>query len=66
VNQEPFDNTRYDHGIIVRVILELNVFLRKGDWYMRPFGLDGGSLHSDMLYPSLCFLLLFLIGWFGT
>jgi hypothetical protein len=31
---------------------------------MRAFGLDEGSLHSNMLYPSLCFLLLLLISWF--
>jgi hypothetical protein len=64
VNQEPFDNTWYDHDIIVRVILKLKVFLQKCDWYMRPFRLDEGSLYFDKLHPSLCFLLLLLIGWF--
>jgi hypothetical protein len=50
----------------VRIILELKVFLGEYDWYMRPLGLDEGSLHSNMLYPSLCFLLLLLIDWFRT
>jgi hypothetical protein len=66
VNQEPLDDTRYNHCIIVRIILELKVFLGEGEWYMRPLGLDEGSLHSNMLYLSLCFLLLLLIGWFRT
>jgi hypothetical protein len=48
------------------VVLELKVFLRECDWYMGPLGFDEGSLHSNMVYPSLCFLLLFLIGWFRT
>jgi hypothetical protein len=34
VNQKPFDNTRYDHCIIMGVILELKVFLGECDWYM--------------------------------
>jgi hypothetical protein len=62
MDQEPLDETRYDHCIVVGIILELKVFLGEGDWYMRPFGLDEGSLHSNMLYPSLCFFLLLLIG----
>jgi hypothetical protein len=66
MDQEPLDDTRYDQCIIVRIILELKVFLGEGDWYMRPFGLDEGSLHSNMLYPSMCFLLLLLIDWFRT
>jgi hypothetical protein len=66
VNQKPFDNTRYDHSIIMWVVLELKVFLGECDWYMRPLGFDEGSLHSNMLYPCLCFLLLLLIGWFRT
>jgi hypothetical protein len=61
-----FDNTRYDHCIIMGVVLELKVFLRECDWYMGPLGFDEGSLHSNMLYPSLCFFLLFLISWFRT
>jgi hypothetical protein len=48
-------------SLVVSIILELKVFLGEGDWYMRPLGLDEGSLHSNMLYPSLCFLLLLLI-----
>jgi hypothetical protein len=66
VHQEPLDDTRYDHCIIMRVVLELKVFLGEGDWYVRPLRLDEGSLHSNMLYPSLCFLLLLLISWFKT
>jgi hypothetical protein len=31
VNQEPPDDTRYNHCIIVRIILELKVFLGEGD-----------------------------------
>jgi hypothetical protein len=53
------------NSVIIGVILELKVFLRECDWYMKPFGFDEGSLHSDMLYPSLCFLFLLLVGWFG-
>jgi hypothetical protein len=64
VHQEPLDDTRYDHCIIMRIVLELKVFLGEGDWYMRPLRLDEGSLHSNMLYPSLCLLLLLLISWF--
>jgi hypothetical protein len=33
---------------------------------MRPLGLDEGSLHSNVLYPSLHFFLLLLVGWFKT
>jgi hypothetical protein len=53
VDQEPLDDTRYDHCTIVRITLELKIFMGEGDWYMRPLGLDEGSLHSNMLYPSL-------------
>jgi hypothetical protein len=60
VDQEPFSDTGYDHGIIVGIILKLKVLLRKCNRHMRPFRLDEGSLYSDMLYPSLCFLLLLL------
>jgi hypothetical protein len=66
VNQKPLDDTRYNHCIIVRIILELKVFLGEGDWYMRPLGLDEGSLDSNMMYPSLCLHLLRLVGWFRT
>jgi hypothetical protein len=50
----------------VRIILELKVFLREGNWNMRPLGLDEGSLHPNMLYPSLRFFLLLLVGWLRT
>jgi hypothetical protein len=32
VNQKPFDNTRYDHCIIMGIVFELKVLLREGDW----------------------------------
>src|SRR5688572_28969854 len=64
VDQKSFDNTRDNHSIIVWVILELKVLLGEGNRDVRPSLLDEGSLHPDMLYPSLCFLLLLLIGWF--
>jgi hypothetical protein len=63
MDQKPLDDTRYDHGIIVRVILELKVLLGEGDWDVGPFGLDEGSLHPNMLHPSLRFLLLLLVSW---
>jgi hypothetical protein len=44
----------------------LKVLLRKCYGHMRPFRLDEGSLYSDILYHSLWFLLLFLVGWFET
>jgi hypothetical protein len=66
MDQKTLDDTRYDHCIVVRIIFKLKVFLRKGDWNMRPLGLDEGSLYSNMMYPSLYFLLLFLVGWFRT
>jgi hypothetical protein len=66
VDQKSLDDTRYDHYIVVRIVLKLKVFLREGDWYVRPLGPDEGSLHSNMVYPSLCFLLLLLISWFRT
>jgi hypothetical protein len=66
VNQKFLDNTRYYHCIVVRIILKLQVFLREGNWNMRPLGLDEGSLHPNMVYPSLCFFLLLLVGWFRT
>jgi hypothetical protein len=63
VDQKSLDNTRYDHIIIVRVIFELKVLLGEGegDWDVRPLGLDEGSLHPNMLHPSLRFLLLLLV-----
>jgi hypothetical protein len=63
MDQKSLDDTRYDHSIIVRVIFELKVLLGEGDWNVRPFGLDEGSLHTNMLHPSLCFLLLLLVSW---
>jgi hypothetical protein len=66
VDQKSLDDTRYDHCIVVGIILELKILPREGDWYVRPFRLDEGSLHPNMLYPSLCFFLLPLVGWFRT
>jgi hypothetical protein len=66
VDQKSLDDTRYDHYIIVRIILELKVLLREGNWDVRLLGLDEGSLHPNMLYPSLHFFLLLLVGWFRT
>ena len=63
---EILDDTRYDHNIIVRVIFELKVLLGEGDWDVGPFLLDEGSLHPNMLHPSLSLLLLLLIGRFRT
>jgi hypothetical protein len=61
MNQKSFDDTRYDHSIIVRVIFELKVLLGEGDWDVGSFGLDEGSLQPNMLHPSLRFLLLLLV-----
>jgi hypothetical protein len=36
VNHKPFDNTRNNHSIIVRVILELKVLLGEGNWDVGP------------------------------
>jgi hypothetical protein len=63
LDQKPLDDIRYDHSIIVGVILELKVFLGEGDWDVRPLGFDEGSLYPNMLYSPLCFLLLFLVNW---
>jgi hypothetical protein len=56
MDQELLDDTRYDHCIIVRIILEPKVFLGEGDWYVRPFGLDEGSrrCHSLVILRSHC------------
>jgi hypothetical protein len=51
VDQKSLDDIRYDHCIVVRIILKLEVFLREGDWNMRPFGLDEGSLHPQHDVP---------------
>jgi hypothetical protein len=61
MDQKSIDDTRYDHSIIVRVIFELKVLLGEGDWNVGPLGLDEGSLHPNMLHPSLRFLLLLLV-----
>jgi hypothetical protein len=37
VDQKSLDDTRYDHSIIMRVILELKVLLGEGDWDVGPF-----------------------------
>jgi hypothetical protein len=34
VYQETLDDARYDHCIIMRVVLELKVLLGEGDWYV--------------------------------
>jgi hypothetical protein len=62
VDQKSLDDTRYDHNIIVRVIFELKILLGEGDRNVRPLRLDEGSLHPNMLHPSLRFLLLLLVG----
>jgi hypothetical protein len=62
VDQKSLDDTRNDHSIIVRVIPELKVLLGEGNWDVGPFRLDEGSLHPDMLYPSLSLLFLLLVG----
>jgi hypothetical protein len=36
VDQKSFDNTRNNHGIIVRVILVLKVLLGEGNWDVGP------------------------------
>jgi hypothetical protein len=61
MDQKSLDDTRYDHSIIVRVIFELKVLLGEGDWDVGPFGFDEGSLHPNMLHPSLRFLLLLFV-----
>jgi hypothetical protein len=66
MDQKSLDDIRYDHCIIVRIILELKAFLREGNWNVRPLGFDEGSLHPNMLYSSLRFFLLLLVGWFKT
>ena len=66
MDQKSLDDTRYDHSIIVRVIFELKVLLGEGDWDVGPFWFDEGSLHANMLYPSLCFLLLILVSQLWT
>jgi hypothetical protein len=36
VDKKPFDDTRNNHSIIVREILELKILLGEGDWNVRP------------------------------
>jgi hypothetical protein len=57
VNQKSLDDTRYNHSIVVRIVFELKILLREGDWDMGPLGPDEGSLHPNMLHSSLCLLL---------
>jgi hypothetical protein len=63
MDQKSLDDKRYDHIIIVRVILELKVLLGEGDLDVRSFGLDEGSVHPNVLHPSLRFFLLLLVSW---
>jgi hypothetical protein len=37
MDQKSIDDARYDHSIIVRIILELKVLPGEGDWDVRPF-----------------------------
>jgi hypothetical protein len=37
VDQKSLDETRYNHSIIVRLILKLKVLLGEGDWDVGPF-----------------------------
>jgi hypothetical protein len=63
VYYEAFDDTIDNHGILMWIILETYIFLRKGNGNMRPLGLDVGSLDAYMLHPFLgLFLLLFVDG----
>jgi hypothetical protein len=61
VDQKSLDDTRYNHCIVVSIILELKVFLGEGNWNVRPLGFDEGSLHPNMMYllcaSFFCFLL---------
>jgi hypothetical protein len=63
MDQKSFDDTRYDHSIIVRVIFELKVILGEDDWDVGPLSLDEGSMHPNMLHPCLRVLLLLLVSW---
>jgi predicted nucleic acid-binding Zn ribbon protein len=64
VDQKSLDDARYNHGIIVRIVFKLKIFLGEGDWDVRPLGSDEESLYRNMLHSSLCFLLLLLVSWF--
>jgi hypothetical protein len=61
VDQKSLDETRYNHGIIARIVFKVKIFLGEGDWDVRPLGSDVGSLHPNMLHSSLCFLFCFLL-----
>jgi hypothetical protein len=37
VDEKSLDDTRYDHNIILRIILELKVLLGECDWDVEPF-----------------------------
>jgi hypothetical protein len=37
VDQKSLDDARYDHSIIMRIILKLKVLLGEGDWDVGPF-----------------------------
>jgi hypothetical protein len=63
VDQKSLDDTRYNHGIIVRIVFKLKILLGEGDCDVIPLLSDEGSLHPNMLHSSLCFLLLLLISW---
>jgi hypothetical protein len=43
------------------IVLELKDLLGEGDWDVRPFGSNVGSLDSNMLYPSLSFFFCLLL-----
>jgi hypothetical protein len=64
VDKKSLDNTRYNHGITMWIILELKIFLGEGDRDMRPLLLVVGSLNPYILHSSLGFILLPLVGWF--
>jgi predicted nucleic acid-binding Zn ribbon protein len=66
VDQKSLDDTRYNHSVVVRIVLELKILLGEGDWDVGPLGPDEGSLHPNMLHSSLRFLLLLFVGWLCT
>jgi hypothetical protein len=37
MDEKSLDDARYDHSIIMRIILELKVLLREGNWDVGPF-----------------------------
>ena len=60
VDQKSLDDIRYDHCIVVSIIFKLKVFLREGDWNMRPHGLDEGvHLFPNWKAKQLIFAHLF-------